>query len=161
MSLHCRWTIIKFRKRELSTNLQEIWQLLSSSMCAHLFHFLAQTPLFCSAGLSSFSLPRCAQMFSSSSCSHRRMLSIGDHAVWDNVCDQIVCQIFIKFIIAVPYKHLSTKCESCNNQLLSTWKICRLFYRHTRVKLFSASWNRHKILHLFKINYKYYYYYYY
>jgi len=122
-----------------------------------MFQFLTQKQLFRSSGLSSFSLPRYAQMFSSSSCCHRRTLSSRDHVrVWRNVGNQIIYQILIKFLITVPYKHLSTNRQSYNNQLLSMWKICQLFQRHALVKLFSASWNRHKILHFsFKINYKY------
>jgi hypothetical protein len=82
--------------------------------------------------------------------SNRRNISRGDHVrVWRNLGDQIVCQIFIQFFIAVPYKHLSTKRESYNNQLISIRKFCQIIHRQTRLNLFSSSWNRHKCLRLF------------
>jgi hypothetical protein len=125
-------------------------------MCAQFLQYRRLTQLFISSELSNFSFPRYAQIFSSSSYplrSNRRILSSGDHVrVWRNVGDQIVCQIFIQYVIAVPYKHLSTKRESYNNQLISVQKICQIFHRHTRFNLFPSSCNRHKSLHLFVQN---------
>jgi hypothetical protein len=125
-------------------------------MCAQFLQYRRLRQLFISSELSNFSFPRYAQIFSSSSYSLRsngRNLSSGDHVrMWRNVGDQIVCQIFIKFVIAVPYKHLSTKRQSYNNHLLSMRKTCKIFHRHSRFNLFPSSCNRHKSLHLFVQN---------
>jgi len=122
-------------------------------MCDKFFYYERLALLFLSSGLSNFSFPRYAQIFSSNSYllrSNRRTLSSGNHVrVWRNVCEQIVCQIFTHFVIAVPYKHLSTKRKSYNNQLLSIQKFCQIFHSNARLNLFSSSWNRHKSLHLF------------